>query len=374
MEDEPDHMAHVANCTHRVRSATHTGPLGLDEITAMETSVLVYGAYGHTGRFVVTELLSLGLTPVLSGRDPAKLAAMAGRFPGLNVRPAAVDDSRSLQNAVRGTGLVVNCAGPFLDTAVPVATAAVRAGAHYLDVTAEQAAAQEVYRAHRELGWGTDVAVMPAMAFYGGLADLLATAAAIGWETIDEIDVAFGLDRWWPTKGTRITGRRNTATRLVVDGGRLVPAPRPAPVRDWAFPPPLGLQAVTGNPFTEVITMARHLAASRISTYLSTAALEDIHNPATPAPQATDETGRSAQLFVVDVVVRRGEWRRRISASGRDIYAVTATLVAEAARRLTDGRAKVQGAAAPGQVFDAAEFLDALVPQHLTIRREGDYD
>ena len=337
----------------------------------METCVLVYGAYGHTGRFVVAELLSQGLTPILSGRDPARLDTMAGQFPGLPVRPATVDDSHSLQNAVRGAGLVVNCAGPFLDTAVPVAAAAVHAGAHYLDVTAEQAAVQEVYRAHRELAWRTDIAVIPAMAFYGGLSDLLATAAAAGWETFDEITVALGLDRWWPTEGTRNTGRRNTATRLVVDGGRLVPAPSPAPLRDWEFPAPLGRQAVAGNPFTEIITMAHHLDASRISTYLTTIALEDIRNPATPAPRAVDKAGRSAQQFIVDVLVRRGEQERRISAAGRDIYAITAPLIAEAATRLIDGRAKVRGAAAPGQVFDAADFLDALSPHHLTIRREG---
>jgi hypothetical protein len=30
----------------------------------------------------------------------------------------------------------------------------------------------------------------------------------------------------------------------------------------------------------------------------------------------------------------------------------------------------VHGAAAPGEVFDAADFLDALSPRHLAIRRE----
>ncbi len=330
--------------------------------------MLVYGAYGHTGRFVVAELLRQGLTPILSGRDSAGLGEMAGQFPGLEVRPATVDDSESLDRAVRGTRVVVNCAGPFLDTTVPVAAAAVRAGAHYLDITAEQPTVQEVYRAYDELAWGTDVAVIPAMAFYGGLADLLATAAVAGWEAVDAITVAVGLDRWWPTEGTRNTGRRNTATRLVVDGGCLVPAASPAPRRDWEFPPPLGRQTVVGSPFAEIITMARHLPAPRIDTYLATVALEDIRNPATPAPRAVDETGRSAQQFVIDVVVRRGEEERRISAAGRDIYAVTAPLVVEAARRLIDGRAKVQGAAAPGEAFDAADFLAALSPRHLAIR------
>lgn len=336
----------------------------------METYALVYGAYGHTGRFVAAELLDQGLTPVLSGRDPARLCTMARRFRGLPVRPATVDDSHSLDAAVRGTALVVNCAGPFLDTAVPVAAAAVRAGAHYLDITAEQAAAQEVYRAGEELDWPASVAVIPAMGFYGGLADLLATAAAAGWEMVDEVTVAYGVDRWWPTKGTRNTGRRNTAIRLVVNGSRLVPAPCPAPRRSWEFPRPLGRQAVTSSPFSEIITMAHHLAAPTISTYLTTSALEDIDNPVTPAPRAADETGRSAQQFVVDVILRRGEEQRRISATGRDIYASTAPLVAEAARLLIAGHAKVHGTAAPAEVFDAPEFLDALSPHHLTIRRE----
>lgn len=337
----------------------------------MQKCVLVYGAYGHSGRFVVAELLRQGLTPILSGRNPAELAAMAGQFPGLAVRPATVDNSHSLDNAVRGVTVVVNCAGPFLDTAVPVAAAAVRAGAHYLDVTAEQSAVQEVYRAHEGLGWRTDVAVIPAMAFYGGLADLLATGAAAEWDTVDAITVAIGLDRWWPTEGTRNTGRRNTATRLIVHGGRLVPVPSPAPLRDWEFPRPLKRQTVIGCPFAEIITMAHHLAAARIDTYLATVALKDIRNSATPPPQAVDEVGRSPQQFAVNVVVRRGKEERRISAAGRDIYAVTAPLVVEAARRLVDGRAKVQGAAAPGEVFDAADFLNALSPRHLAIRRTG---
>ncbi len=339
----------------------------------MQTNVLVYGAYGHTGRFVVAELLGQGLTPILSGRNPAKLCTMARQFPGLPVRPAAVEDSGSLADAARGTALVVNCAGPFTDTAVPVAAAAVRAGAHYLDVTAEQAAVQMVYRAHQEPGKRADVAVIPAMAFYGGLADLLATTAAAGWDIVDTITVAYGLDRWWPTEGTRNTGRRNTAARLVVDRGCLVPAPSPAPLRDWDFPGPLHRQRVAGNPFAEILTMTHHLAASAISTYLTTAALQDIRDPATPAPRAVDQAGRSAQRFIVDVIVRRGEQERRISAAGRDIYAVTAPLVAEAARRLIDGRVKVRGPAAPGEAFDAADFLDALIPDHLTIHREGPY-
>ncbi len=48
-------------------------------------TVTVFGAYGHTGRFVVAHLRERGCMQVLSGRDAGKLRALA----------ASVPDSRS---------------------------------------------------------------------------------------------------------------------------------------------------------------------------------------------------------------------------------------------------------------------------------------
>ena len=101
-------------------------------------TVTVFGAYGHTGRFVVSELRKRGLTPILTGRDSDKLNAFGDAHPELEMRVASVDDPASLDRAVSGAEAVINCAGPFLDTATPVIEAALRARIHYLDVTAEQ--------------------------------------------------------------------------------------------------------------------------------------------------------------------------------------------------------------------------------------------
>ena len=54
--------------------------------------VTVFGAYGHTGRFVVSEFRKRGWTPVLSGRDSDKLNAIGAAHSGLEIRPASVDD------------------------------------------------------------------------------------------------------------------------------------------------------------------------------------------------------------------------------------------------------------------------------------------
>ena len=148
------------------------------DLISWRLPVVVYGAYGHTGRFVTAELVRRGLVPVLSGRDAGKLAALGAEYPDLEQRPAAIDDPAALRAALEGVAAVINTAGPFLDTAGALAAAAVRAGVHYLDVSAEQ---QNVAALHRDLGdaaRAAGVAVVPAMAFYGGLADLLATRRA----------------------------------------------------------------------------------------------------------------------------------------------------------------------------------------------------
>lgn len=102
-----------------------------------DQAVTVYGAYGHTGRFVVSELHKRGWTPVLSGRDADKLDALEAVYPELETRPASVDAPASLDRALVGAAAVINCAGPFARTAAPVIEAALRARIPYLDVAAE---------------------------------------------------------------------------------------------------------------------------------------------------------------------------------------------------------------------------------------------
>jgi hypothetical protein len=65
------------------------------------------------------------------------------------------------------------------------------------------------------------------------------------------------------------------------------------------------------------------------------------------------------------VVVRNGSTLRRAIAQGRDIYAFTAPLVVEAVERILDGRVRGSGALAPGEAFDATDFLQALAPEYL---------
>ena len=330
-------------------------------------NITVYGAYGHTGRFVVAELRKRGLTPILSGRDENKLAAMGTAYPGLDIRPAAVDDPSSLDQSLLGATAVINCAGPFMDTAVPLVEAAVRARIHYLDVTAEQPSALTIFEQFSDIARDAGIVIAPAMAFYGGLGDLLATAAVGDWPDADEILIAVALDSWRPTPGTRITGERNVARRFVFSNNRLEFLADPPPTRRWDFPEPFGTQDVVGVALAEIITISRHLRTPEIHPYMNLAPLRDIRDPDTPTPTAADDSGRSSQIFVMDVIACRGNEDRRATASGRDIYAITAPIVVEAVTRILDHRDAKAGVLTAGELFDAPDFLRSLSQEHLSL-------
>jgi short subunit dehydrogenase-like uncharacterized protein len=314
--------------------------------------VAVYGAGGHTGRFVVNEALRCGMRVVAIGRDAARLPA------GVEGRVAAVNDAPALAEALAGCGVVINCAGPFLDTAGPVIEAALRAGCGYVDVTAEQASAQAVFERFDARARQAGVAVIPAAGFYGGLADLLASTLAASGPVVD-LSVAIALDHWWPTEGTRKTGQRNQVPRVVLQNGELVRMPTPAAQRDWAFGAEHGVQAMVELPFSEIITIASHLGVRNVRSWLTLCSLEQIRDPNTPPPEASDEQGRSVQRFELVVQAGEGMDARRAIARGQDIYAMSAPLVVEAAERMLQPHFDRSGTLSLGAAFDATDFLRA---------------
>lgn len=323
--------------------------------------IAVYGAYGHTGRFVLDELRRRGFTAVACGRDVVRLRELTAAT-GIETRVASVDDPAKLDAAFADVVAVLHCAGPFLDTAAPVLDAALRARIHYLDVAAEQRAVTDTLARDADAR-AAGVSVVPAMAFYGGLADLLVTAALDGAVDADAVDIAVALDGWHPTRGTRLTGDRNHYPRTYIEHDRIRTLPDPAPIRETDFPPPFGRQESVLLTLSEAVLVPHHIACRNLHAWMNLAPLRDLRDPSTPPPAAVDGSGRSAQRFAVEVRVHRGNRQARAGASGRDIYAITAPLLVEALQRILDGRVRGCGALAAGQAFNAADFLAALAPE-----------
>lgn len=252
-------------------------------------------------------------------------------------------------------------------TGGPVVEAALRAGIPYVDVAAEIEANVAMFADHAEAARRSGVPVVPAMAFYGGLGDLLVTAAMGEWTAADSVDVAYGLSSWRPTAGTREAGQvsheRRAGRRVRFADGALRYHDDKVSQAEWLFPEPLGRRTVVSE-FTmaDVVTVPSHVKVPEVRTHMSVEAAGDLAGKDTPAPEAVDALGRSDQTFVVDVLVRAGGVERRATARGQDIYAVTAPLAVEAVGRILAGRTRTTGVASAGAMFDAADFLRALTP------------
>jgi hypothetical protein len=335
----------------------------------LKKRVILYGAAGHTGQFIAAEAFRRGWETVLAGRDLAKLAPVSARY-GAEAIQVDATDHVSLDKLLNGADAVINAAGPFGDTAPGVIEAALRARIPYLDVTAEPFVAQHVFETYADAAREAGTIVAPAFGFFGALGDLLVSAALNGSDSADHVELAFALDRWKPTKGTRLAGERRAGRRLIRLNGRLEtrePA-QVAPKGSWKFEQPFGEQPTIGEFSTvDVVTISRHIDVDRISTWLNQAPLADLLDPDSSGPEAVDESGRSAQQFAIEAVVHLRSERRHARATGQDIYAVTAPIVGEAVSWIFEGRSRATGVVAAGELFDAGEFLNSLSPAPLAI-------
>lgn len=142
----------------------------------MPPSILVYGATGFTGQLVVEAAVRRGLPIVLAGRDEAKLREQVRRL-GLPGRVARLESARTVDGILDGVGVVVNLAGPFAATANPLIEACLRAGVHYLDVSAESASIEGAQR-YDQQARARGVMVMPGVGFDVVPSDCLAAHVA----------------------------------------------------------------------------------------------------------------------------------------------------------------------------------------------------
>jgi short subunit dehydrogenase-like uncharacterized protein len=102
----------------------------------MTRRVLVYGATGFSGRLIAEQLLDGGRDVVLAGRDADRLCPLAETL-GVSYRVFDLGDSRRVEHGLADIQVVVNAAGPFLQTASIMMDACIQTRTHYLDIAGE---------------------------------------------------------------------------------------------------------------------------------------------------------------------------------------------------------------------------------------------
>jgi short subunit dehydrogenase-like uncharacterized protein len=155
----------------------------------MSSDWMIYGANGYTGEVIAREAARRGLRPTLAGRSTTKVDALAAELK-LPAKVFPLDDVAAVADALAGQRLVLNCAGPFSQTAAPMIEACLRAGVHYLDITGEiegiEAAAARDDRAK-----AAGVVLLPAVGFDVVPSDCLAAMLHERLPTATHLQLAF---------------------------------------------------------------------------------------------------------------------------------------------------------------------------------------
>ena len=101
-----------------------------------KTRLLLYGAYGYTGRLTVEVAAAKKLDVVLAGRNKDALAGLGDRL-SLSTRVVGLNDIKQLSEALKDIACVVHVAGPFAATSAPMLSACLATQTNYIDITGE---------------------------------------------------------------------------------------------------------------------------------------------------------------------------------------------------------------------------------------------
>lgn len=224
---------------------------------------LVYGAYGYTGRLVAEAAVRRGQRPVLAGRDPGRLAAVA-RSLGLDHRVVDLSGPDALASALTGVDVVAHCAGPFSATARPMVDACLAAGAHYLDITGEIDVLEAVLDRGAEAE-AAGIALLPGSGFDVVPSDCLAARVAAALPGAVTLELAFRAGGG-VSPGTAKSAMESlgAAARARV-GGRITEVP--ADRRRRVVPFPDGEVAATAVSWGDVATASRSTGIGDVVVY-----------------------------------------------------------------------------------------------------------
>ena len=175
--------------------------------------LLVYGAYGYTGRLVARAAVERGRSPTLAGRRRGPLEPLATDL-GCRAIAFRLDEQSAVEAALENHDAVLNCAGPFAETCDPFVSACLATETDYLDLTGELDVFQTIHDRDPE-ATEAGVTLLPGVGFDVVATDCLASHLAERLPDATSLTLAFD------ARGGASDGTIRTAIRGLADGGRV---------------------------------------------------------------------------------------------------------------------------------------------------------
>lgn len=297
----------------------------------MSGRLLIYGATGYTGRLVAERAVQIGLDVTVAGRDAGKVRELAGVL-GVASRVFDVDDVDAVRSALQDVDCVLNVAGPFRHTARQLMDAAIEAGVHYLDTTAEfetfalaESKDAEASRAGVMVMSGTGWDVVPS--------DSLALHTARRVPNAEKLTIALRVTGGFSRGSLASSAGIEDLGTLVRRSGELTRLDAGA-TRSFDFGN--GPEDCVPVPMGDLITGLRSTGIGNIEVFLGTdAGFPDVDD-ASAGPTA-DERSQGRYLALVEVTGRNGQVARSLIDTPTG-YTFTQLSSVEIARRVLDGQ------------------------------------
>lgn len=366
--------------------------------------ITLFGATGYTGQKIAAVLARQGLPFRIAGRSTERLQALAqslGAAQPPEILAADVTHPETLTPLLAKTRVLINCAGPYTDLGERVLQQAAMAGVHYLDCTNELGYRYRV-RSYHEMARRSKAAIVPACGFEVALADSAAEAAARPLlavdptRPLDSVDVLYVLHGKGASAGTRRSAIRSLATSWIsyqegawqgrIPGGQ---------VRAFELPAPGGSRATVHGlhfPSCEAVTVPAHMPVRSVNTWMNTTPgarywapifiplmarlSRSILGPLMvklagggALSRAGDE--RRDDDFTILVTAARGKQTQSVTLQGRDVYGITAEIIAYYATAMLQPGYDRCGVLAPAQAVDSAALLNTTAAQWHVTRLDG---
>ncbi|KAJ9132550.1 Saccharopine dehydrogenase [Pleurostoma richardsiae] len=323
--------------------------------------LMIYGATGYTGRMASEHAKSLALDFMLAGRTETKLKELSIPL-GVPYCAFDIDDSQTVDAALAGITVLLNCAGPFMRTAAPLIGACIRNGVHYLDIAAEL----DSYRLAEERDEEAKRVKVMLMPGCGGSVAMLGCLAGHVVERVKDvvrIDVALHVAGSM-SRGSAVSAAENLSTECLqrIDGELARCDGRET--RQFDFSDGRGPVACFPVTLPDLITIWRSTHVSNIGTFVNASgdAFPTGDLDALPDGPTSEQRDASPYHAAVAVTAAEGTVKRAVLHTVNG-YTFTPVASVEAARRVFAGETR-PGFQTPAIVFGSG-FLETVAGSKL---------
>jgi len=176
--------------------------------------ILIYGANGYTGKLIVEKAVNSDYDITIAGRGIKSISKM-GRQYNLSYLSFTLNEIKSNPKILKEFDIMLNCAGPFSQTAKPIIDACLKSHTHYLDITGEI----DIFRlgkSYHQKAIDSKVVICPGVGFDVIPTDCLASRLNEFMPNADELILGFE-----STAGKISPGTMATSIESLGYGGRI---------------------------------------------------------------------------------------------------------------------------------------------------------